>query len=229
MKNKMQILKLSEIKFDENLYPRSRYNWMVAYDYSQSMKAGSKFPPITVALYNRKYLLVDGKHRMEGKKICKETHIQAEVLSGLSYDEIYIEAVRRNTEHGYNLSPYDKRNIIVKLQKMNLSSEQISGLIKIPMKNLEGFVMKKLTNTITGREVVLKSPLGHLSEEIVDDNLENEQSIYNVRTQMAILGEVISLIKNGYLNLEHPMVNTKLAELKRLLRGKIVQKKRRGK
>ena len=54
---------LNEICFDEELYPRSQYHWAVAYDYAQSIRAGSVFPPIVLAMYKNKKILVDGKSK----------------------------------------------------------------------------------------------------------------------------------------------------------------------
>ena len=86
-------VKLNEIVFDEELYPRSMYNWQTGYDYSQSMKVGAKFPDIILALYKGKKYLVDGKHRIEATKLLKKDSISAIVHTGWNRERIYKEAV----------------------------------------------------------------------------------------------------------------------------------------
>ena len=138
---------IKEIFFDETLYPRASYNWQTAYDYSQSMKIGAKFPPIIIAILNGKKYLVDGKHRTEATKMNKQKEIKAIVYSGWSKKKIFLEAVRTNIAHGKLLGPYDKRRIAVKLREMNVSQDQISEIIQIPQDKLENFVGQRLINT----------------------------------------------------------------------------------
>ena len=82
-------VKLNEVFFDEELYPRSKYSWQTAYDYAQSMRVGAKFPPIILALFNNKKYLVDGKHRIEALKLLKKESVKAIVHTGWSKEKIF--------------------------------------------------------------------------------------------------------------------------------------------
>ena len=121
-------VKLAEIYFDEDSYPRTQPSWQTSYIYSQNMLAGSKFPPITLALLNGKKYLVDGKHRYEAHRILKKKSISAEIFTGWNKRKIYEEAVKRNVAHGQSLSPYEKRKIILKLRSMKYSNMDIAVL-----------------------------------------------------------------------------------------------------
>ncbi len=54
-------VKIEDIIFDSDLYPRVKPNWVTIVDYKESMVVGSKFPPIILAIHQRKMYLVDGK------------------------------------------------------------------------------------------------------------------------------------------------------------------------
>ena len=217
---KEQILKTKQVIFDEEVYPRNKFNWLVAHNYANAMQSGSVFPPIIVASYERKFILVDGKHRLEAHKNNKEEHISAEVLKGLNYDEIYVEAVKRNTEHGYQLSPQEKRKIVVRLQDLHYEPAQISEITKVPMEKLERFVGQTLINSLTGK-VVVKAPLKHLAGTTVQFDVENMQEPLNTRSQLEMINNLIILIENNVIDVSNVEIVKRLEVLKSLLQGAV--------
>ncbi len=194
-----RILNLKDIVWDRELYPRINYNWQVAYDYSQSMKAGAKFPPIVVALHRRKYYLIDGKHRIEATKLCKEKHIQAVILKGLNDKRIFIEAVKANINHGYPLAPKEKRDIVLKLRDFNISATEISELIRVPIENMNKFVGDNLVNDLTG-EVIVKAPLKNMAGMSFNINFEEQQKTVTGMSQEVILKSIITIIDGNMID-----------------------------
>ena len=98
---------IEEIFFDEDLYPRTQCNWQTSYDYSQSMKTGSKFPDIVLAVFNNRKYLVDGKHRIEACKLLKIKSIKAIIYTGWNKKKIFEEAIKYNITHGRDVSHYE--------------------------------------------------------------------------------------------------------------------------
>ena len=88
MSNGTQILRVDEVVWDEDVYPRSHYNWQTALTYSNNMKSGNTFPPIVVARYEGRYIGIDGRHRVEAKRLQKQEHINAEILEGLDKEHM---------------------------------------------------------------------------------------------------------------------------------------------
>ena len=227
---------ISEIVFDEELYPRSMYNWQTAYDYSQSMKVGAKFPDIVLAFFNGKKYLVDGKHRMEAYKLLKIKKIPAIVYTGWNKEKIFKEAVKFNITHGRGLSPYEKRRIALKLMELNSSQKEISKLIQVPLDKLEKFVGNRLVNSITGEEmtldkteamareigkVILKSGIKHfagttLTEEELKE-LESNQKDFYMTSQVSLLKTLINILENNLLDKENKQVTQLIFKLKELL------------
>lgn len=213
-----KILGIKQVTFDKNLYPRTNYDWKTALNYRDAMKMGDIFPPIVVAKYGKKYILVDGKHRLEANRMLKRKHIQVEIKDGLSAKEIYIMAVKSNLNHGKALSSYDKANIIIKLKDLHYDTKQISKIINMPMGYLTKFSANRITNSITGKEIALKSEMKHFAGREVSQNMDLVQGSFQGMEQLEVIDEIIILLKNNLIDKRNKKVIVKLKELKKLLR-----------
>lgn len=214
---KTKILPIKNVVLDKEIYPRNAVDWMTVVRYQKALKSGAKFPPIAVALFEGKYIAVDGFHRITSYKDNKEKHIEAEILEGLTKKEIFMESVRRNIGHGRQFSSQERANIILTLEKWDVSQEAISEIIRIPVDDIKPFVAKRITRvTETQEEIALKSPLKHLTE-INLDSISEQQPLAN-RTQHQILDSLIVLIKNKWINLDSELVKEKLEKLYNLLK-----------
>ena len=216
---------LKDVFFDEELYPRTSYNWQTSYDYSQSMKTGATFPPIILAIYKRKKYLVDGKHRLEAHKICKLDKIEAIVYTGWTRKKIFEESIRLNIAHGRVLSPYEKRKIALKLKSWKYGAAQISDLIQVPQGNLQKFIGTRLINAITGDveyESIVKSGVKHLAGGTYSENqiknIEATQKDWYMHNQVDLLDQVIDLFSNKLINIKDKKVKVRVTELKKLLK-----------
>lgn len=145
---KTKILKIEEIEIERSLYPRVESNFETIERYSKAMKVGTKFPMIVVAWFEGRYLLVDGKHRLDAYELNGEKHIGVEVLENLSKKEIYIESVKRNIIHGQPFIEEDIDKIKVSLGDLKLSEEEISEIIRVPVDEIKPVVASKLDELV---------------------------------------------------------------------------------
>ena len=211
-----KIIPITSIKIDEEIYPRVSVDWVTSARYYNALKSGAVFPPIVVAVLEKKFILVDGGHRLKAHKDNKETHLKCEVLKGLTRAEIYEEAVRRNSTHGRQFSTQEVTKIIVTLENFGYDSAKISELVRIPANELKSFVAKRMTRiTETNEEIYLKSPLKHLSG-IIQDEMP-KQDLFNSKSQIHLLSCVIDLLENKYVNRTDELVMEKLAKIYKLL------------
>ncbi|MFQ6057153.1 MAG: ParB N-terminal domain-containing protein [Methanosarcinales archaeon] len=213
-------MKIKDIKFDKEVYPRENYSWQTAYQYQQAMKSGIKFPPITVGLYRRKYILIDGMHRLVAYKWLKEKYISAEIKKGLSKKDMFILAVKLNSVNARPFSVYERALIITRLEKYKISPKVISKLVAVPINDLQRFKADRITYSTAGEKVVLKSAVKHLSKKEIENPavLENLQDTYS-STQLKLLNELISLIKNNLIDKNNPKIISKLIELEKHLKS----------
>lgn len=208
-----QILLIDRIILDDAVYPRTMTNWLTTLDYAESLLAGAKFPPITVCQRGKKYILIDGRHTIAALKKNGETHVSSIILKGLSNKEIYVEAVKRNIGNGRQLSPYEKRIVAVKLQDLNIDPIEISKILCIRVENIKKFVASKLTNTLTGKPIVLKSSVSNMNNSTVPENFEEIQNNLSVPSQVNLLNQLLILLENDLLDLENGEITRRLGEI----------------
>lgn len=218
---KTKILKLEEVLFDKETYPRQNPDFVTVARYINAMKAGAKFPAITVALLNKKYYLVDGLHRLKATKAIKESHIEAEVINVKDKREIYVEAVKKNIIHGHQFSTFEVVNITITLEKWNMSKSQISEIVRIPSEKLSGFVAKRairVTGSTEDGQSALRKTLNHLAgtEQAVDFDA-NTSSVKGGATQKELLDNLITLLENGWIDTQNEEVAERLIKLYKLL------------
>ena len=227
-KPKLKLIKITDVKVNDSIYPRAKVDFITVARYINAMKSGAVFPPIKVAKVGEFLYLIDGGHRIQASKGCKETHIQAEIYEGLTEKEIYLEAVKLNSEHGKQFTTYEVTNIIVRLKDFQLTPKEISDLVRIPTTNLTSFVAKRMTRITDANgdvsEVILKKPFTHLAGNDIDldNDVENVQRNFYGNSQEHLLGELIKLIENNLLDIEDKTVKAKFKKLKKLITAYIM-------
>lgn len=205
-KGRPKLLRIREITLDPEIYPRIATSWKTVYTYQEAMNAGSVFPPITVGKIDgfKGLYLVDGWHRWKATKQRGEKFIEAEVLRFPNKNEAYLEALRRNIKHGRQLSIYEKMRSVVKLEGMGFTREKISQIVKIPMKNIEKLMMRKVT-MVRGVETVIKRTVEHLGPS-AGEAIDRVQSGLHGLSQLDLLSDLLLLAENDLLDLDDPQV-----------------------
>lgn len=137
-----RLINIKDIEILEDMYPRNSIKLFAIEEYSEAMKRGAKFPPIEVAQSStgvgKKYILIDGRHRIDAREMNNETHIQAIVHKNLSEKDIYVMAVELNSKHGVKLTRMDKlERIIPKLMELKVEAAKISELTNMPAADFE--------------------------------------------------------------------------------------------
>lgn len=112
---KTKAIKLSEIVIDAGTQQRVEPTQSVIDEYSEAIKCGAKFPPVTVFSNGVNYYLVDGFHRFFAyKKAGGIDEILAEIHDGTKRDAILFSA-SVNATHGLRLTNQDKRKHVLVL------------------------------------------------------------------------------------------------------------------
>lgn len=221
VKNELKMIKIDSIHLDEEFYPRMKYSWYTASNYKNNIDSGAKFPPIEVALFNKKYYLIDGRHRIEANKLLKNEFIQAVVHTKLTKKDIFLKAVEMNIKHGQPLSMQDKVKCIDKLQKLDLNDIEVSHILGMSIENVERYKIERITSTVSGESVYLKKTMSHLHNQIVPDNFNQTQEIYNSR-QPHILTQAINLIESGNFDMSDQELLKLLDRLKSVVNSIVI-------
>jgi len=142
---KKSILKLKDITLKDDLYPRERVNEKTVREYVKAMNNGDVFPPLYVANFKGKNLLVDGRHRLEAYEELGEKYVQCEIKTNFpTYEDIFVAAVRANLKHGQRLTETDKWKIVTLMKKMEYSAEGIAQLVGIEIGKIESGIVGEI-------------------------------------------------------------------------------------
>lgn len=125
IEKKIQKLKIDDIKYLKELYPRFEADNYTINQYRQSIEM---LPPILVARNN---VLVDGYHRLLAYKLEGKKEIDVEFFDSQDEKEILIEAIRRNSVHGRQLRMEEKGKLAPRLYKMGISIEKIKDILAV--------------------------------------------------------------------------------------------------
>lgn len=209
-------LKLSEIKRDDRLYPRTKTDWVTIHTYKEAMISGAKFPPVAVAKLDDEFVLIDGWHRFEATRQLKKEDITVEILPLATRQEAFIESIKRNIVHGRQFSAFEKITLATRLEKMNISSAEVSKILNISetrMVSMKGARLK--FSPELNEEIVVKSPLKHLDE--ISEEQNHAQNMLMERSQTHILDTMINMLMNKMFDLKDKRVKDKLYVIRKLL------------
>ncbi|KKN60129.1 hypothetical protein LCGC14_0535070 [marine sediment metagenome] len=212
---KTKIMRTEDIHFDKSLYPRVKPDWLTTYKYSQSMRAGNKFPPIQVTNLDSKWVIIDGVHRHGAYTRNKVEHIEVEDLEIKDRDQAYMEAIKRNSTHGRVFTSFERVQIIVRLESMNVDLGEISKIVGMPLESMKKFKVSRITHTITGEEIVLKSAVRHMAGvEVSEEFYDVQKTISGHREQLRLLDMIIKMLKEGMFDLKNEKIVDKIEELR---------------
>jgi len=206
-----EIVKISELVLDEEIYPRFRTDWLTAYQYAMAMKAGAEFPKIIVGKFRGKLYLLDGWHRVKALQLLGEEYAQAVIKSYNSKKDMFVEAVKLNSKHGRPLSSQEKARIIKKLEDYGFSLEQISRIVHIPVDKIERFKVKIVYGP-NGKPIYLKGIVEKAikqTEAKPEEIATLDQKSFNVRNVKQLLNQLIELLETGV----YPWKNEEIKEL----------------
>jgi len=118
-------VKIDDIKFIKELYPRFELDNYSVNQYRQSVEL---LPPILISKNN---ILIDGYHRLTAHKLEGKTEIEAEFFDSEDQQEIFIEAIKRNNAHGKQLSIDEKRRLTPILYEKGISLDDIGSILAV--------------------------------------------------------------------------------------------------
>ena len=207
---KTKIIKLSDIVIDAGTQQRVSPTDSVIDDYAESIKCGSKFPPITVFSNGVEYYLVDGFHRyFANKRAGGIDEIEAEVHEGSKRDAILYSASVNGT-HGLRLTNQDKRKHVLVLLNDDEWSEWSDTAIAKHCKVTQQFVSKvrREINDIQ-KDIIssdIKTVLDSASKpaqnletenEEIEEYDEKEQEILELKDAVVSLDEENTRLKDA--------------------------------
>lgn len=229
-----RIIPIKDLVVDEEICPRVNIDYATVSRYSYAMKSGSVFPPVQVAQRkaDSKFVIIDGRHRVEAMKVNGEKDVQVEIIRGLSREELYEYSVKSNIVHGRQFTTQEVTQIILKLKDLDYDLQRISDVIKLPVDKIEGFVAKRIVHisnedsqgTTETKPVAVKSRFKYLAgktfteQDFNANTKSSSDTLLNTQSQIRLVDSLITLIKNDWLNKDSAILKEKMDKLKELLK-----------
>lgn len=146
-------VRLTEIKLDAELWPRSREDREVVEHYADLFV---ELPPIAVQKGTGK--LIDGWHRFYAASKLGLSEVQVEEVD-VPDNLVFAEAVKRNLKHGLPLKREEREKAVAKLKRDGLSIEEIACALSISDRTVQRIL--KARRIDTGRVTAVTLPLAH--------------------------------------------------------------------
>lgn len=128
-------LKLSEIIFDAEVYPRIEKDDEKINLYRQAIDL---LPPIIISK-NKK--LIDGYHRLVVYRLEQKKEIEVEVLDITEDQDIYLEALKRNSSYGMQLNLVEKKSAaIVLYEKYKFTQAKIAKILSVTQQAISNYI-----------------------------------------------------------------------------------------
>ena len=241
MPKKRLKLKIDQIYYSDQIYPRTSLNYIHVEQLADAIKAGYKLPPIIIAdVDGQKNVLIDGLHRIKAYLRVGIEEIECKWIGKLTLREAIVEAVRRNSAHGRSLSPFEKRAFIMKSKILGIKDDKIAEALRIPIEKVErlsissiSYLDVELEDRLNRKPIVQilyehnvrnplieelmayipKKPLQRVAENLEASSMMQAQKSLAAMSQIHLLKQVIDLIDSNAIDLENPEVISLLREL----------------
>ena len=103
---------VNAITIDGGTQSREKLDEMTVAEYTELIKEGTEFPPISVVSDGNEYYLADGFHRLMAAKKAGKASINCDVITGTLRDAI-LYSLSANHMHGLRRSIDDKRKAVL--------------------------------------------------------------------------------------------------------------------
>src|SRR5262245_30093284 len=129
-------IKVSDIIYREDLYPRIKHDPALVQKYSQNIEV---LPAIEV---NQNNELIDGWHRWTAHKTVEAKSIPVTITVTKSDVELLALACLRNAAHGLQLSDKDKSKMAIRLYAAGtgLNKEKIAEALSVTHRSVTGYL-----------------------------------------------------------------------------------------
>jgi len=167
-------VKVSELVLDYDLWVRLEARSVDIRDLVEALEAGATLPPIVADKKTKR--VVDGFHRVKAhlKLYGPNALIPVILKEYASEQDMLLDAIRLNSEHGRKFSPYDRARCLAKAQELGIDIGDVAKAMNMTVEALGKLKAERL-GYFHSKPIVLKRTISHLA----GDELTEEQVAYN--------------------------------------------------
>ena len=201
-------MKLLDIKLDTELQSRVEISDEAINDYSEALREGAKFPPVTVFYDGSSYFLADGWHRYYAHKKAGLALIEATVING-TFRDAKLFSFGANDTNGLRKTNADKRKaVLAMLDDMEWAERNDNEIAKEcrvsimtvgRIRKQLGVVPEEIKYVKNGKEFTMKrpefKPLEKVESKLEYQFDEKEEKIHELATEIQSIAEENEVLK----------------------------------
>ena len=216
MTERVQKIKLALLVLDYYLYPREQIQSYHVAGMVEALEAGAILPPIIVDRKSKR--VVDGFHRVRAhyKAFGKDGSITAILRDYEDEAAMFIEAVKLNSAHGRNLSPFDRVRCLIRAEELKMKPELVASALNMTSERLGQMKAERLAY-YKAKPIGLKRTVAHLAgRELTDEEVSYIHQAGGMN-QTFYINQVIAMIEADTVDWENSSVVKALKRLHELL------------
>lgn len=199
----MSKMKIGELVFDFDLYPRSDIDTHNIAYMSQAEDAGVKFPPVIIDKKSKR--IVDGFHRVKMYRQKYDDNYKIEVIEKTygSEKEIFLDAIRYNASHGKMLSRHDRMRCILQSERMRLKIDDVASALSMTIEKINQLKAERVGELKVGgiiKSVPLKRTIKHMSGKRLNKRQNEVNKKISGMDQKFYVNQLVMLIESGLIN-----------------------------
>lgn len=212
-------IKLSAIIEDFALYPRGDVDSGHVAHIAAAIESGQQMPDIIIERKSKR--IIDGFHRKRAfvRVLGADGEVDVIVKEYPSEADMFLDAMKRNANHGRNLTSYDRTVAINKAVGFAIEPEYIAGALNMTVEKVNGWKVTrcaKLENS--GRVVALKQPIKHMAGRTMSKEQAAVVPKIGGNNVMFYVNQIKLLIENDLIDTDNEQLVDGLCSLIPLLK-----------
>ena len=162
----MKTHKLSELVLDFDLYPRGEINSYHVTEIASAIEAGATIPQIVIEKKSKR--IVDGFHRWKALNRLHKKDYETECVEKIykNDQELLLDAMRYNRDHGQPLTQHDKTRCLILASKLGIPETQVCKALYITPSRIKTMQQTRMSfgrfgSSKTNQKIPLKASIRH--------------------------------------------------------------------
>jgi len=220
-------IKATELVWDTTIYPREDVSSVQISSMVDSLRLGETLPPIIAD--EKTKAIIDGVHRWHAYRrfAGDDCLIECTLQQFETSADMFIAAMRTNSAHGLNMTPFEKKKCVLRALELNISREVITEALRISPETWDRF---KATTAYrddgAGNKIpiALKGSMADLSGKTLNKRQLEANEYAGGMPPTYYVNLLINLLEAGLASRASETLRDRLQKLHSLLESKLMQK-----
>lgn len=212
----MATVTLSDLRYDERLYPRVACDPVWVHRLCQHLQAGAQFPPILVD--KNTMIVLDGWHRAAAYRAVygDDADIPVEFVDAADDTARFLAALRANAYHGRPYSTNDIAQVVLRAEALGIARQQVADILHLSRRRLDDVLTQRVAyEEGTGQPIVLGRSWAPLAGQTLPATLRKQiqrSEGREFRELVRLLIKQLTYLPDEYIRL-HASLLTELCDL----------------